>query len=132
MEISFARGSSKFSLRSLRIFSCSSELTPPRAPASISVCGSQFAHPFRARSEKLVLRLPPHDDLEVVKVRILAAPFVTCGTSMLNGGAGLVVIEVLRVLAVNPVSRPRVGTLHEYAGSSHVPTLPRAEAETDG
>ena len=65
-------------------------------------------------------------------VRIFAAPFVTCGTSMLNGGAGQVVIEVLRVLAVNPVSRPRVGTLHKYAGSPHVPTLPRAEAGTDG
>jgi len=61
-------------------------------------------------------------------VRIFAAPFVTRNTGVLDGGAGLVVIEVLRVLAVKPV-RPRAGTLHEYAGSSHVPKLPRAEAE---
>ena len=94
--------------------------------------GRSSRTPSRARSEKRVLRLAPHDDLEVVMVRIFAAPFVTCGTSMLNGGAGQVVIEVLRVLAVNPVSRPRVGTLHKYAGSPHVPTLPRAEAGTDG
>src|ERR1019366_149625 len=85
----------------------------------------------RVRLEKRPLRLVPHDDLEVVMVRIFAAPFVTRDTSTLNGGARLVVIEVLRVLAVKPV-RPRVGTLHEYAGRSHAATLPRAEAGTDG
>jgi hypothetical protein len=75
--------------------------------------------------------LAPDDDLEVVVLRIFAAPVVARGTSTLDGGAGRVVNEVLRVLAVKPV-RTRAGTLHKNARGSHVVTVARTEDESNG